>query len=189
MKYRVVRQPDEMNCGVACLSTICAFYGIKNMSLSIIRNFAQTDRDGNSIYSLIKAAEKLNMKAKAFSCSREDLLSDQVTYPMIVHTLVNGLYNHYQVLFEANEKKVILGDPANGLVTLTWEEFEKIWTKKIIQLWPTENFQENVKYKRNNKMLIGLIWKFKKQLIIMAIFTRGYIRNKCDKYTVLFLFN
>ena len=171
MKYKIVLQPDEMNCGVACLSMICAYYGVKNMSLSIIRNFAQTDRDGNSIYSLIKAAEKLNMKAKAFSCTKEELLSDEAKYPMIVHTLVNGLYNHYQVLFEANDKKVILGDPANGLVTLTWEEFDKIWTKKIIMFWPTENFHENVKYKRSNKMLINLIWKFKKELIITAVFT------------------
>ena len=172
MKYRVVLQPDEMNCGVACLSMICAFHGVKNISLSIIRNFAQTDRDGNSIYSLIKAAERLNMKAKAFSCSKEELLSDpEVIYPMIVHTLVNGMYNHYQVLFEANDKKVTLGDPANGLVTLTWEEFDKIWTKKIILLWPTENFHENVKYKRNNKMIFDLIWKFKKELILTAVFT------------------
>ena len=172
MKYKIVLQPDEMNCGVACLSMICAYHGVKNMSLSIIRNFAQTDRDGNSIYSLVKAAEKLNMKAKAFSCTKEELLNDpDVTYPMIVHTLVNGMYNHYQVLFEANDRKVTLGDPANGLVTLTWEEFDKIWTKKIILFWPTENFHENVKYKRNNKLLISLIWKFKKELIINLVFT------------------
>ena len=172
MKYKIVLQPDEMNCGVACLSMICAYHGVKNMSLSVIRNFAQTDRDGNSIYSLIKAAEKLNMKAKAFSCTKEELLSDpEVTYPMIVHTLVNGMYNHYQVLFEANDKKVTLGDPANGLVTLTWEDFEKIWTKKIILFWPTENFSENVKYKRNNKMVLNLIWQFKKELILTAVFT------------------
>lgn len=171
MKYKVVLQPDEMNCGVACLSMICAYHGVKNLSLSIIRNFAQTDRDGNSIYSLTKAAEKLNMTSKAYACTKEDLLSDEVTYPMIVHTLVNGMYNHYQVLFEANQNKVTLGDPANGLVTLTWDEFDKIWGKKVIMFWPTENFHENVKYKRNNKMIISLIWKFKKELIITAVFT------------------
>lgn len=171
MKYKIVLQPDETNCGVACLSMICAYYGIKNMSLSIIRNFAQTDREGNSIYSITKAAEKLNMKSKAYACTKEDLLSDRVKYPMIVHTLVQGLYNHYQVLFEANEKRVTLGDPANGLVTLTWNEFDKIWTKKIIMFWPTENFHENVKYKRSNKMLFSLIWKFKKELIITTIIT------------------
>ena len=171
MKYKIVLQPDETNCGVACLSMICAYYGIKNMSLSIIRNFAQTDREGNSIYSITKAAEKLNMKSKAYACTKEDLLSDRVKYPMIVHTLVQGLYNHYQVLFEANEKRVTLGDPANGLVTLTWNEFDKIKKKKIIMFWPTENFHENVKYKRSNKMLFSLIWKFKKELIITTIIT------------------
>lgn len=171
MKYKVVLQPDEMNCGVACLSMICAYHGVKNLSLAIIRNFAQTDKDGNSIYSLTKAAEKLNMKSKAYACTKEDLLSDEVTYPMIVHTLINGLYNHYQVLFEVDEKRVILGDPANGLVTMTWDEFEKIWTKKVIMFWPNENFQENVKYKRSNKIIIDLIWKFKKELIITAVFT------------------
>ena len=113
MRYKVVRQPDEMACGIACLSTICAFYGIKNVSLSIIRNFAQTDRDGNTIYSLIKAAEKLNLEAKAFKCNEKTLLSNKVSYPMIVHTLVEGIYNHYMVLFEVNNKRVILGDPAN----------------------------------------------------------------------------
>ena len=29
MKYKIVLQPDETNCGVACLSMICAYYGIK----------------------------------------------------------------------------------------------------------------------------------------------------------------
>ena len=171
MKYRVVLQPDEMNCGVACLSMICAYHGVKNLSLAIIRNFAQTDRDGNSIYSLTKAAEKLNMKSKAYACTKEDLLSDEVTYPKIVHTVVNGMYNHYQVLFKVDDKKVTLGDPASGLVTMTWDEFDKIWTKKVVMFWPTENFHENVKYKRSNKIIINLIWKFKKELIITAIFT------------------
>jgi len=171
MKYRVVMQPDEMACGIACLSTICAYYGIKNLSLAEIRNFAKTDRDGNSIYSLRKAAEKLNLETKAYECSKKALLSDKVNYPMIVHTLLQGIYNHYMVLFEVNEKKVILGDPANGQVEMTWQEFEKIWTKRIILLKPTENFSETKKYKRSYKIIINLILKFKKELIITAIFT------------------
>ena len=75
------------------------------------------------------------------------------------------------VLFEAKEKKIILGDPANGLIEMKWEEFEKIWTKNIILLKPTENFKETKKYKRNYKYLISLIYQFKKDLIIMGIFT------------------
>lgn len=75
------------------------------------------------------------------------------------------------VLFEVNKNHVILGDPAEGQVKMKWEDFEKIWTGKILTLKPTENFQENQKYKRNFKIVINLIVQFKKQLIIMAIFT------------------
>ncbi len=112
MRYKVIRQTDEMGCGVACLAMICAYYGVKDISLSIIRNFAQTDRDGNSIYSLIKAGEKLNLESKAYKFNKKALLSNNVNYPMIVHTLIDGIYNHYMVLFEVNDKGVILGDPA-----------------------------------------------------------------------------
>lgn len=171
MKYKVIRQPDEMECGVACLAMIITAHGIKNISLAAIRNFAQTDREGNSIYSLVVAAEKLHMKASAFSCTKKTLLTDKVKYPMIVHTVVDGQYNHYMVLFEANKRGVILGDPARGLIQLEWKDFEEIWTKRIIMLEPTENFDENNKYKRDYKMIINLILKFKKQLIILAIFT------------------
>ena len=171
MKYKVYMQPDEMACGITCLATICAYYGVKNISISVIRNFAQTDREGNTIFSLKQAAEKLNMESKAFSCNKEALLSDKVKFPIIVHTLVDGMYNHYMVLFEADDEGVILGDPANGQVEMNWEDFDKIWTKRILTFTPTENFQENKKYKRNYKYIVNLIFQFKKQLIVMAIFT------------------
>lgn len=113
MRYKIVRQPDEMNCGVACLSMICAYYGVDKMSLAVIREFSKTDRDGNSMYSLKIAAEKLNMMSKAYEVTKEDVLSKELKLPAIVHTLVDGMYQHYMVLFEANSKNVILGDPAN----------------------------------------------------------------------------
>lgn len=171
MKYKIIIQPDEMLCGVTCLGMICAYHGVDKISLTTIRNFAQTDREGNTISSLCVAAEKLHMKATGVKCARKAILGKKVKLPIIVHTLVDGLYNHYMVLFEANEKKVILGDPAQGQIEMLWEEFEKIWTNKAITLEPTENFLENKKYRKNYKFVINLIIKFKKQIIMMAIFT------------------
>lgn len=169
MKYKIVKQPDEMNCGVACLSMICAYYGVNRMSLAVIREFAKTDRDGNSLYSLKIAAEKLNMEAKAYSASKEDLLSEDIKFPIIVHTLVDGLYQHYMVLFEANRKKVVLGDPANGQVTMKMEDFEKIWTGKLLTFEPTEFFMENKKYQRDYTVIFRLILKYKNYLIKISI--------------------
>ena len=169
MKYKIVKQPDEMNCGVACLAMICAYHGVDKMSLAVIREFAKTDREGNSIYSLKIAGEKLNMITKAYSAEKEELYNESIKKPIIVHTIVDGLYQHYMVLFEANEKKVVLGDPATGLVTMKMEDFEKIWTGKLITFEPTEFFMENKKYKRDFKIIIRLILKYKKYLIGLAI--------------------
>ncbi len=169
MKYRVLLQPDEMLCGVTCLGMIVEYYGIHNISLTTIRNFAQTDREGNTIASLCVAAEKLHMNSQGIKCTKKAVLDKKVKLPMIVHTLVDGLYNHYMVLFEVNSKRVVLGDPAQGQISMLWEEFEKIWTNKGIVLEPTESFSENKKYKRSYKFLINLIMKYKKQLIVMAI--------------------
>ena len=108
MKYKVYIQPDEMLCGVTCLGMICAYYGVDNISLTTIRNFAQTDREGNTINSLCIAAEKLHMNAKGIKCVKKAILDKKVKLPMIVHTLVDGLYNHYMVLFEANNNDIIL---------------------------------------------------------------------------------
>lgn len=171
MKYKTILQADEKSCGVTCLAMICEYYGIKNISMAIIRSFAQTDQNGNNIASLKIAAEKLHMEAKALAATKQAMLSQSVNYPMIVHTLVDGLYPHYMVAFEANDKRIIIGDPAVGLIEMTWEEFEEIWTKKIILLKPTESFSENKKYKRNYKVIINLFKKFKFDIIKIMAFT------------------
>ena len=168
MKYKVEKQLDEMNCGVACLATICAYYGVNNISLAIIREFAKTDRDGNSIYSLKIAAEKLNMNCKAYSAELDELIDGSVKLPIVVHTNIDGLYNHFMVLFEINHKRVVLGDPANGQITMTIDEFEKIWTNKLLTFEPTEFFKENKKYKRNFSFIFKLVFKYKKFLLLIS---------------------
>ena len=169
MKYKIVRQPDEMNCGVASIAMICAYYGISNMSLAVIREFAQTDKDGNSMYSLKVAAEKLNFDVEAYEATKEDLINEDIVVPIIVHTVVDGLYQHYMVVFEINKDNVVVGDPAVGQVTMKWKDFEKIWTGEILILRPTEHFEENKKYKRNNKIIFELIFKHKKHLIELFV--------------------
>ena len=171
MKYKYIQQPDEMSCGITCLAMICAHYGIDNVSLTVIRNFAKTDRDGNSIKSLCIAAEKLNLKALGIKCSKQALLEKKVKFPLIVHTSLNGLYNHYMVLYATNEKEVILGDPASEITTMKWEEFEKIWSNKAIALEPTEHFSETKKYRKDYSFLISLLKKFKKEILLTPVFT------------------
>ena len=171
MKYKVILQQEEKDCGVACLAMLCHYFGVSNISLAIIKNFAHTDRDGNSIYSLIYAAEKLNMEGDAFEAEYDDFFNGEIQLPAIVHTFVDGSFEHYMVIFECDRNKVKLGDPGKGLITLTWDEFSQIWTNKIIILKPTQNFSENVKYKKNYKSILNLVVKLKKTLFILFVFS------------------
>lgn len=172
MKYKVVNQPNEMSCGVACLSTICAFYGIKDISLAALRNIAQLEKNGTGIYTLLFVAEKLNLHSEEIKCENlEELFRKKVNVPIIAQTLIDGLYSHYVVVFEVSEKKVVIGDPAQGQIEMTPSDFEKIWTKKGIILRPTENFKETRKYRKNYQYIVSLVLKFKKELFIAGVFT------------------
>ena len=169
MKYKIYKQPDEKNCGVACLAMICAYYGVENISLAVIREFAKTDREGNSMYSLKLAGEKLNLETDAFFATKEDLLNINVNFPIIVHTVIDGYKQHYIVVFEANENTVVIGDPSEGKQVMKWDKFNEIWTSEILTFKPKENFKEIKKYKRTYKLIFDLILKFKKHLIFLII--------------------
>lgn len=169
MKYKIYKQPDEKNCGVACLAMICAYYGVENISLAVIREFAKTDREGNSMYSLKLAGEKLNLETDAFFATKEDLLNNNVNFPIIVHTVIDGYKQHYIVVFEVNEDTVVIGDPSEGKLVMKWEQFNEIWTSEILTFKPKENFKEIEKYKRTYKLIFNLILKFKKHLFILVV--------------------
>lgn len=57
MRYSVILQHDSSDCGVACLAMISKHYGAR-IPISLIREYAGTDRRGTSAYGMVKAAEK-----------------------------------------------------------------------------------------------------------------------------------
>ncbi len=50
---------------------------------------------------------------------------------------------HYVVIHEIKKDKIVIADPAKGIVKYTKEEFEKIWTGVLILLMPDEGFKKN----------------------------------------------
>ena len=63
MKYYCIKQHDIMDCGAACLATICKQNGYK-IGITRIREVAGTDKQGTNAYGVIKAAEQLGFSAK-----------------------------------------------------------------------------------------------------------------------------
>jgi ATP-binding cassette subfamily B protein len=74
-RYICIKQHDIKDCVAACLATISKQYGLK-IPISKIREAAGTDKQGTSVYGLIKAAEKQGFIAKKVKANKPKVISD-----------------------------------------------------------------------------------------------------------------
>ena len=132
MKPVCVRQHDEMDCGAACMATIAKFYG-KKISLPAFRSLIHVTRDGASMLSVKRAAEKVGIEAIGVMSGFEGMKNLQV--PSIAL-----MQYHFVVVFKATDQGVVVGDPGRGVTTLTTEEFKKEWSQNLLLFKPTEKF-------------------------------------------------
>lgn len=140
MKYYCIKQHDITDCGAACLATISKQYGLK-MPISKIREVAGTDKQGTNAVGMIKAAEKLGFTAKAVKGDQNAFFS-KFPLPAIAHVVVDESLLHYVVIHKITKKKVIIADPAKGIVKYSPEEFFKQWTGILILLVPSKRFEK-----------------------------------------------
>lgn len=139
-RYSFVKQHDMQDCGAACLSMVSKHYGF-HIPISRIREFAGTDKNGTNVYGIIQGAEKLGFSAKGVKGSADSLLS--IPLPAIAHVIIDEKIVHYVVIHSVTKnKKMIVGDPAKGLIKCTIDEFLQIWTGVLILLAPNETFKK-----------------------------------------------
>ena len=66
MKYTIVLQHDETDCGVACIASIAKYYG-KTISFTKIRTLAGTDLMGTSGLGIVRSAIALGFFLKGIN--------------------------------------------------------------------------------------------------------------------------
>lgn len=163
MKYYCVKQHDITDCGAACLATISKQYGLFT-SITKIREVAGTDKQGTNAYGMVKAAERLGFTAKAVKGTKEAFFSE-FPLPAIAHVVVDGTLLHYVVIHKIGKNKVIIADPARGIVKESPEEFFKKWTGVLIFMTPAVTFQKG----NEKKGIFERFWKLllpQKKLIL-----------------------
>ena len=141
-RFEVYEQYDSMQCGVACLKMVCAFYGC-NYSFDFLSKYCHTTTEGVSLLGINDAAIKLGFETVCNRLTSEQLC--EKTLPCILH----WNQNHFVVLYKIKNKKYYIADPGKGKVVYNKEEFELNWSqidcngiKKGIALFltPTESF-------------------------------------------------
>jgi len=131
-RYPDIRQHDATDCGAACLAMITAYHG-HPVGVARLRDLANVDADGCSMWSLARAAETLGFHARGLQLDFEALSGIQV--PAIVHW--EGF--HYIVLYKVARGHVVVSDPAMGRRRISKAEFLAGWTGKALELVPTRN--------------------------------------------------
>lgn len=134
-KYPFVKQHDEKDCGVACLSMIIQYYhGYADMER--IRVMTKTTKDGTTAYHMIEAAQSFGFTAYGIKTKLNKNAS--IITPFIAHVKLDNGYYHYVVIYKISyhRETLLIADPGRGIYTCSFTDFLKQWTNIAIILYP-----------------------------------------------------
>ena len=132
-KKITVLQDGIKECGSACLLSIIKYYG-GNVSLERILELTKTTKEGTNFYNLGEAAKEIGLISKGYQIENIDKLID-IEKPFISQIVRNN-YKHFVVIYKIKNDKFTIMDPAKGMIKISKEEFNKLWTGYILILEP-----------------------------------------------------
>ena len=169
-----VRQDDLKDCGVSALLTIIKYYH-GDISKEYLRELTKTTKDGVTAFYLIKAAQEIGFNTKALQ--GDISLLEKNNFPLIAHVVINNSYQHFVVVYEIKNDKVIIADPSKGICKLSKEEWNNISTKKYLIFKPIRKIPRLTKSKHVIRLLFSFIYNYR--LVFITIFIISII------YTIL----
>jgi ATP-binding cassette subfamily B protein len=149
---------------------ITKFYN-KNVTIDYLRNITSYGKMGVSMLGLSDAAEMLGFKSLGSKLSFDQLIQD-APLPAILHW---NKYHFVVLTPKSTKKKLTIADPAQGLITLTKEEFLDHWisttengegkgTALLLETTPSfhkTSVEENLKSNLGLNYLLDIISKQK----------------------------
>ncbi len=134
-RYPFFAQQSASDCGAACLVMVGRYWG-KHFSVNRLRQIANVDRNGATLRGLAAAAESIGFSTRPVRASLKQLAKQSL--PAIAHW--EG--RHYVVVYEVNQKQVVVGDPAIGQRTYSHADFKADWTGYALLVEPTAMLRE-----------------------------------------------
>lgn len=119
-KYPFYYQTNSMDCGLACLRMIVAYYG-KKVSLERLRSLSDFEKSGVSMFGLQKAAVSLHLEATGVMATIPEIKRIVTEIPVILHW--KG--DHFILLFAYSKGHFVVADPAKGIMRLSEAEFSR----------------------------------------------------------------
>lgn len=176
-KYPFVKQEALKDCGVACLSMIIQYYR-GYMKMDLLRDLTKTNKQGVNAYHLIRAATEIGFEASGVKATLDQLNKDNLVLPCIANVTIDGKYKHYIVIYKIDyhQKRMMIADPAVGIKTITFREFNQIWNQVLLILYPIKSLPQN-QHHSITRFTIKLLLGHKKimiNIIILSLFVTGF---------------
>lgn len=173
--FKLVRQHDSMQCGVACLAMICRFYG-REIPVGSLTDLCGTTVEGVSLKGICDTAGSLGLETLPVRATRDRLT--QETVPCILH----WNQNHFVVLYGISKSgRYHVADPGKGKRTYTTTEFESHWTTTspdgkeggiALFLRPTASFYDSRREPegepRSIRFIFRYLYKYKKHFALIV---------------------
>lgn len=171
------KQLDAMDCGPTCLRMVAKHYG-GNYSLQKLRQWAEIGKEGVNLLGIARAAEQIGFRTLAVKTSVQKLAAD-APLPCIVH----WQQTHFVVVYRLQKNKILVADPAKGLISYSRAEFESAWATTVddgeragiaLLLEPTPRFFERAEdepevQKIGFGSLSGYLWRYKGLLVQLGL--------------------
>lgn len=134
-KVPVIIQSESTECGNACLSMICGFYG-KDIDLFNFRNRYGSTSQGATLNVLAAIAQKAGLKTRALSLDIAEI--KELRLLCILHWSLN----HFVVLVAIKGKRFIIHDPALGRRVVHLQELSENFSGIALEAWPDSDFRQ-----------------------------------------------
>jgi hypothetical protein len=132
----VVKQEFDNSCGSAAVATLLTYHFGRPttereafVAMYEMGDKERIHREGFSLLEMKFFLESLGYKADGFMVPLDKVR--RVGVPVIV--LINtGGYKHFVVVKGLRDGRVMIGDPARGLLKITEDEFNEVWTNGLV---------------------------------------------------------
>lgn len=168
-------QDDIKDCGACCLSSIIKYYG-GYVHLETIKQDTFTTKDGTTLYHLSEAAKKYGFDTVGFKLTFNELINNDIFFPLISSVLIKESILHFIVIYKINKVKKIITimDPGYGFKTLSFKEFESIYNNYVLTLIPQYHIPKLDKSKKLYSYFISVI-KTEKKLILKILLSNIFL--------------
>lgn len=202
-KYPIEKQIEAKDCGVCCLSMIIKYYQ-GYLPLDYLRDMTKTGRNGTTAYHLVETLKEIGFNSYGIKCDFKDFPVENIYLPCIANVIIDESYKHFIVIYEINYKKkyLIIGDPADKVKKVKFNQFEKIYNNVLIIFQPNKTipiinnkdytFLWNILNKHRNIIKKLIIWSilFTILAIVSAFFVEYILKSISiqSNYYLLFIF-